>query len=177
MPRLKPLAALALAGLMATPALFAAETCREGDVVKLEDGRIGKVDSVGSIGSCFITMADGSTEARQPSQISIVGAPPPQYGPLKLGVYGCHSPQVGIRADVMIGLLKGGSYRHFDGGEGRYRYHPETLMLEITSGPIKGIRYRRIADTAFSVMEIGGEANTSTTCALNTAKSVGKRPW
>ena len=77
----------------------------------------------------------------------------------------------------MIGLQKSGSYRHFDGGEGRYRYDPKSLVLEMTSGPIKGIRYRRIADTAFSVMEIGGEANTSTTCALNTPKSVGKRPW
>lgn len=177
MARLASLLAVFASGLMAASPSFAAESCREGDRVKLEDGRIGKVTSVGSIGSCFITMADGSTEARQPSQISIVGAPAAQYGPLKPGVYGCHSPQVGIRADVMIGLIDSSRYRHFDGGEGRYRYDPKSLILEISSGPIKGIRYRRIADTALSVMEIGGEANTSTTCALNTAKSVSKRPW
>ena len=51
MSRLSPLLAIALAGLVATSPLFAAESCREGDVVKLDDGRVGKVSSVGSIGS------------------------------------------------------------------------------------------------------------------------------
>ena len=61
MARLASLLAVFASGLMAVSPSFAAESCREGDPVKLEDGRIGKVTSVGSIGSCFITMADGST--------------------------------------------------------------------------------------------------------------------
>lgn len=177
MPTLPRLAALALSGLWVAPPSLAAEACREGDQVKLEDGRTGRVSSVGSIGSCFITLPDGSLEARQPGQISIVGAPAPRYGALKPGVYDCQSPQLGIRADVMIGLVDGSRYRHFDGGEGRYRYDPATAVLTVTSGPIKGIRYRRVADTALSVMESRGESSTSTSCALNTGKRVDKRPW
>lgn len=170
-------AALLLSGLIANQPAVALDACKEGDKVKLEDGRTGVVSSVGAIGSCFLTLSDGSTAAAQPGQLTLMGASAPQFGPLKLGVYGCDSPQLGIRADVMIGLLDERNYRHFDGGQGRYRYDPKTAVLEITSGPVKGIRYRRFSETAFRVLEIDGDANTSTRCIFNPAKNVNKQPW
>lgn len=87
-----------------------------------------------------------------------LSAPPP------VGVYACDapiniggmimgSPQTGL----MFGLYDARRYRDFDGGSGAYQFDTASAELRMTSGPLKGQRYRRTDDKLFKPLNDKGE--------------------
>lgn len=97
-------------------------------------------------------------------------------GPPPLGVYECDAPTsvsgmiMGAPSTgFMFGLTSRATYRDFDGGRGSYRYAGTTLTM--TTGPLKGVRYRRTGTTLFKPLDAKG-AQGSIRCILNRAKSL-----
>lgn len=85
-------------------------------------------------------------------------APPP------VGVYACDAPiNVGgmimgsPQSGLMFGLFDARRYRDFDGGTGAYQFDAASTELRMTSGPLKGQRYRRTGDTLFKPLNDKGE--------------------
>ncbi|TAD82097.1 MAG: hypothetical protein EAY70_04025 [Sphingomonadales bacterium] len=101
-------------------------------------------------------------------------------GPIPVGVYECDSPQMiggmvmpSPSTGHMFGVFGPGSYRDFDGGRGAFTFSGGILTM--TSGPLKGIRYRREAERLFYPLNEKGERG-AIRCVLNRAKSL-KGRW
>lgn len=89
------------------------------------------------------------------------------------GVYECNGPH-GVQTGPTLGVMDARRYRDFDGGTGTFRYDATSKLLEIASGPLKGMRYRRTGETLLRPLgdkdHIGPIA-----CPLNRSKSLGGR--
>lgn len=103
-------------------------------------------------------------------------APAAAGGPIKTGVYECDSPQMiggmvmpNPSTGHMFGVLGPGSYRDFNGGRGAFSFAGDILTM--TSGPLKGIRYRRASPKLFYPLNAKGERG-SIRCVYNAAKSL-----
>lgn len=73
--------------------------------------------------------------------------------PINIGGMIMGSPQTGL----MFGLYDARRYRDFDGGTGAYQFDGASAELRMTSGPLKGQRYRRTGDTLFKPLNDRGE--------------------
>jgi hypothetical protein len=104
----------------------------------------------------------------------------PQFNsPIQVGVYECDSPQMiggmvmpSPSTGHMFGVFGPGSYRDFNGGRGAFSYSGGVLTM--TSGPLRGIRYRRSGETLFYPLDQRGQTG-SIRCVLNRAKSLNGR--
>ncbi len=97
-------------------------------------------------------------------------------GAITPGVYECDSPQMiggmvmpSPSTGQMFGVTGPGTYRDFNGGRGTFSFAGDILTM--TSGPLKGIRYRRAMPTLFYPLDAKGERG-SIRCVLNRAKSL-----
>ncbi len=98
-----------------------------------------------------------AAEAKQAQQNDV-------SGPLPKGVYLCDAPiNVGgmimgsPQTGPMFGLYDERRYRDYDGGTGNYRYDAGSNLLQMTSGPLNGMRYRRTGATLFKPLNDKGE--------------------
>jgi hypothetical protein len=89
------------------------------------------------------------------------------------GVYECNGPY-GVQTGTMLGVIDARRYRDFDGGTGTYRYDPTSKLLEIASGPLNGMRYRRTGEALLRPLGDKGQMGPIV-CPLNPGKSLGGR--
>jgi hypothetical protein len=109
--------------------------------------------------------------------IAVLAAPATASGgAIPTGVYECDSPQMigGVvmpnpSTGHMFGVTGPGAYRDFNGGRGTFSIAGDILTM--TSGPLKGIRYRRAMPTLFYPLNAKGERG-AIRCVLNKAKSL-----
>lgn len=101
------------------------------------------------------------------------------FGPLQGGVYACDMPisiggmmQGTPATGPMFGVTGPGRYRDFNGGTGTFALNGNILTM--TTGPLKGTRYRREGATYFKPMNARGETG-SIRCILNRYKSLNGR--
>jgi hypothetical protein len=99
--------------------------------------------------------------------IPAAAAPPP------VGVYGCFG-QYGPAYPMYFGLLDGARYANFDGLTGRYKLTGD--VLEMTDGPLKGVKYKRTGEQAFRMLDGKGNV-TAYTCPKEGTKDPRKHPW
>ncbi len=102
---------------------------------------------------------------------NLTAAPP-------VGVYSCDAPiNIGgmimgsPQSGLMFGLFDARRYRDFDGGTGAYQFDAASTELRMTSGPLKGQRYRRTGDTLFKPLNDRGEEG-GIRCVHTPAKSM-----
>ncbi|MBU7581220.1 MAG: hypothetical protein KAF27_12285, partial [Porphyrobacter sp.] len=83
-------------------------------------------------------------------------------GSIPVGVYECDSPQMvggmvmpNPSTGHMFGVLGPGTYRDFNGGRGAFTFAGGILTM--TTGPLKGVRYRREAERLFYPLNEKGE--------------------
>lgn len=105
--------------------------------------------------------------------------PAANWGAIPVGVYECDVPQMiggmvmpSPSTGHMFGVFGPGSYRDFRGGRGSFTFSDNILTM--TSGPLKGIRYRREGATLFYPIDAKGKRG-SIRCVLNKAKSLNGR--
>ena len=97
-------------------------------------------------------------------------------GPIAMGVYECDSPAA-VGGSIMgrpvtgffFGVTAPGAYRDFDGGRGAFSLNGDVLTM--TSGPLRGIRYRRQAAGLFRPLDAQGQIGPIR-CVLNRAKAL-----
>ncbi len=89
---------------------------------------------------------------------------------IQFGVYECNGPH-GVQTGPMFGLIDGRRYRDFDGGTGTYRYDATSALLEMSSGPLTGMRYRRTGDTLFKPLGEKGQTGPIV-CPIHRGKSI-----
>lgn len=87
-----------------------------------------------------------------------------------MGVYECNGPG-GVQTGPTFGLIDARRYRDFDGGTGTYRYDGGSSLLEMSSGPLKGMRYRRTGDILFRPLGDKGQIGPIA-CPINRGKSI-----
>ena len=87
-----------------------------------------------------------------------------------LGVYECNGPY-GVQTGPMFGLIDARRYRDFDGDTGTWRYDATSSVLEMSSGPLKGMRYRRTGDILFRPLGDKGQIGPIA-CPINRGKSI-----
>jgi hypothetical protein len=78
-------------------------------------------------------------------------------------VYRCTLPGIGLFHGAYFGIVNGSTYRNFDGKRGSYSYDASTGVLRMTSGPSKGMVYRRESGGNFRVLDEKGN-NTGGNC-------------
>lgn len=113
-----------------------------------------------------------ATPSRGGAQPSTSGA----MGPIPNGVYECDAP-INVGGSMMgspqtglfFGVTGPGAYRDFDGGRGAFTVNGNILTM--TSGPLRGTRYRRDAATLFRPLNAQGQTG-SIRCVLNRSKSL-----
>lgn len=99
----------------------------------------------------------------------------PPAGRLQAGsVYRCTLPGIGLFSGAYFGILDASRYRNVDGKTGGYRYDERSGLLELHSGPSKGLRYRRMPEGNFRVLDEQG-ALTGGNCTLNPALKIDGR--
>lgn len=98
------------------------------------------------------------------------------FGPIANGVYECDAPiNVGgmtmgsPQTGLFFGVTGPGAYRDFNGGRGAFTVSGDTLTM--TSGPLRGTRYRREGATLFKPLNAQGQTG-SIRCVLNRSKSL-----
>ncbi len=104
---------------------------------------------------------------------------PGGLGPIPTGVYECDAP-ANFGGSVMgapttglfFGVTGPGAYRDFDGGRGAFSLNGDVLTM--TSGPLRGTRYRRQGATLFRPLNAQGQVGPIR-CVLNRAKSLNGR--
>jgi hypothetical protein len=128
-------------------------------------GQLWKLD----VGTPLRKVAAGTPPPAKPAE-------PALAGPIANGVYECDSPQMiggmvmpSPSTGHMFGVTGPGTYRDFNGGRGSFSF--AAGILTMTSGPLKGIRYRREAATLFYPLNAKGERG-SIRCVLNRSKSL-----
>lgn len=84
------------------------------------------------------------------------------------GVYECNGPY-GIQTGPTLGTIDARRYRDFDGSTGDYRYDAKTALLEITSGPLSGMQYRRTGETLLRPLGRAGQLGPIA-CPINRGK-------
>lgn len=89
-------------------------------------------------------------------------------------VYTCTLPGIGLFTGAYFCVVDGSTYRNFDGKTGRYSFDPATGVLRMTSGPSKGMSYRRMSDSNFRVLDEKG-ALTGGNCVYVSAKRIDGR--
>lgn len=96
--------------------------------------------------------------------------------PIPAGVYECDAPiNVGgmmmgsPQTGLMFGVTGPAAYRDFNGGKGGFALSGD--LLTMTSGPLKGTRYRRQGPTLFRPLNAAG-AIGPTRCLLNKSKTL-----
>ena len=101
---------------------------------------------------------------------------PGAFGPIANGVYECDAPiNVGgmtmgsPQTGLFFGVTGPGAYRDFNGGRGAFTVSGDTLTM--TSGPLRGTRYRREGATLFKPLNAQGQTG-SIRCVLNRSKSL-----
>ena len=119
------------------------------------------------------TTAGAGTNGARPANGQ---AAPSSFGPVQTGVYECDAPiNVGgmVMGSPQTGLFFGvtgpGAYRDFNGGRGAFSVSGNVLTM--TSGPLRGTRYRREGATLFKPLNAQGQTG-SIRCVLNRAKSL-----
>jgi hypothetical protein len=73
-----------------------------------------------------------------------------------------------------FGIVDGSTYQNFDRKRGSYQYEPSTGVLRMTSGPSKGMTYRRMPEGNFRVLDEAGKL-TGGNCVHNTSLSLDSR--
>lgn len=110
-----------------------------------------------------------ASEAKQAADLSA----PPSKGvylcdaPINVGGMIMGSPQTG----PMFGLYDERRYRDYDGGTGNYRYDTTKNELQMTTGPLNGMRYRRADTKLFKPLNDKGEEG-GTRCLHAPSKSM-----
>lgn len=97
-------------------------------------------------------------------------------GPIQTGVYECDAP-INVAGSIMgspqtglfFGVTGPGAYRDFNGGRGAFSVTGNVLTM--TSGPLRGTRYRRDGPTLFRPLNAQGQTG-SIRCVLNRSKSL-----
>lgn len=112
------------------------------------------------------------SQAAQPSQTPIGSTPIP-------GVYQCSTPMsIGgmIYAQPepgnTFGIINGTTYRDYNGARGTYAFSGGTLRM--TSGPLRGIRYRAMGNNRFMPIMANGSVAPNLSCALNRNISINR---
>lgn len=164
----------------------------KGTVYSYDNGWIRVTSKGGTVdysNRCHYVDAEGKEwklYVTEPLRKVAAGAPHPAKpadpvfnGPIPVGVYECDVPQMiggmvmpSPSTGHMFGVFGPGSYRDFNGGRGAFSFAGGILTM--TSGPLKGIRYRRAGDTLFYPINAKGERG-SIRCVLNKAKSLNGR--
>lgn len=162
----------------------------EGSVYSYDKGMIRLTSEGGmadNIGRCYYKDTKGTVwklDVATPMKKVAAGSPPlpaPALAPAltsapPIGVYECDAPHM-IGGMVMpnpqpglyFGLKSGSTYRHFDGGTGSYSF--SNGVLTMTTGPLKGVKYRRTDPTVFKPLDAKGELG-SIRCVHNPNKSL-----
>lgn len=140
-----------------------------------------------NIGRCYYKDIKGEIwklDVATPMKKVAAGAPPPaspKPAPAltsapPLGVYECDAPHM-IGGMVMpnpqpglyFGLKSASTYRDFNGGTGSYSFSGGILTM--TTGPLKGTKYKRTDAKLFKPLDARGQEG-SIRCVLNTSKSL-----
>lgn len=131
--------------------------------------------------SCFWKTEDGRDlwwrmgEDVKPAPARRVTHSPTGSGPLAPGsVYRCSLPGIGLFTGAYFGIVDSKTYRNFDGKTGAYRFDPGSGVLQLTTGPSKGISYQRQPEGNFRVLDSRGKI-TGGNCALNRSLSIDGR--
>jgi len=169
------LALLPLAGI-AVPAAAAEEPCPAAGRRFISDNVMERTEVISTgqrdaLLGCLFRRADGGKDVhyRYVNMLTPVEqvkplAKPDLGSPPSTGVYACDapiniggmimgSPQTGL----MFGLIDQRRYRDFDGGTGNYNFDGVQNLLTMTSGPLKGQRYRRTDAKLFKPLNDAGE--------------------
>lgn len=133
-----------------------------------------------NLGATVTPLADAAPGTAKPGTATPGAATPAATpaGGIDRGVYACDMgfmsggvvmalPQTG----PMFGIVDERTYRDFNGGTGAYRYEAAPAELVMTSGPLRGQRYRRSGATAFKPMDAKG-ATGPINCPLNRSKPI-----
>jgi hypothetical protein len=101
-----------------------------------------------------VVPAGGGKKANAPAATATTSAP---LAKLESGqVYRCTLPGIGLFHGAYFGIVNGSTYRNFDGKRGSYSYDASTGVLRMTSGPSKGMMYRRESEGNFRVLDEKG---------------------
>ena len=107
--------------------------------------------------------------SRTSASVGRQGAPTP-------GVYPCYASTayVGIQRLHTFALLSGGSYMAKDGSRGAFTYDAASGLLTMTSGALRGTRYRQTAPGALRYLDKSGEL-TQFSCPLDPKRNTTDR--
>lgn len=192
---------LLMAGLLAAATTASAQSCPPAGARYISDNFVARVEIVSlgtaqkhptlgcewrrvsdgqqiwlNLGATVTPMAPakGGAKAAGVGERPAGGAPGAQAaqaaGPLTRGVYECDGPG-GVMTGPMFGLVDDRRYRDFDGGTGSWQFEADSATLVMTSGPLKGTRYKRQAATLFRPLNAQGQIGPIR-CILNKGKSL-----
>jgi hypothetical protein len=126
-------------------------------------------------GRCQVRTEQGRLQWMHTDEFQLVSSASAEgksLGVLPVGsVWRCTLPGIGMFSGANFGVVNGNTYRDVNGKQGSYQYDANTGVLRLTSGPGKGLAYKRQSESNFRVLDDAGKV-TGGNCVWNRELSI-----